>query len=49
VVKNRQKGDIVDRSLENRQHGNNPYFTRVSLPFSAGNTGATGGNILLLF
>ena len=35
--------------LENRQQGNKPYFTRVSLSFSAGNTAATGGNILLPF
>jgi hypothetical protein len=34
---------------ENRQHGNKPYFTGVSLLFSAGNTAATGGNMLLLF
>jgi hypothetical protein len=26
-----------------------PYFTRVSLSFSAGNTAATVGNMLLLF
>jgi hypothetical protein len=40
---------LIDRGLENRQHGNKPYFTRVSLPFSAGNTAATAGNMLLLF
>jgi hypothetical protein len=34
---------LVDRSPENRQHGNKPYFTGVSLPFSTGNTAATGG------
>jgi hypothetical protein len=34
---------------ENRQHGNKPDFTRVSLPFSAGNTAATAGNMLLVF
>jgi hypothetical protein len=39
----------TDRGPENRQHGNKPHFTRVSLPFSAGNTAATGGNILLVF
>jgi hypothetical protein len=39
----------IDRGPENRQHGNKPHFTRVSLPFSAGNTAATGGNILLVF
>jgi hypothetical protein len=38
---------LIDRGPENRQHGNKPYFTRVSLPFSAGNTAATGGNMLL--
>jgi hypothetical protein len=42
-----RKVKLTDRSPENRQHGNKPYFTRVSLPFSTGNTGATGGNILL--
>ena len=40
---------LIDRGPENRQHGNKPHFTRVSLPFSAGNTAATGGNMLLLF
>jgi hypothetical protein len=40
---------LIDRGPENRQHGNKPHFTRVSLPFSAGNTEATGGNMLLLF
>jgi hypothetical protein len=40
---------LIDRSLENRQHGNKPHFTRVSLSFSTGNTAATGGNILLVF
>jgi len=40
---------LADRSPENRQHGNKPYFTRVSLPFFTGNTGATGGNMLLVF
>ena len=39
----------IDRGSENRQHGNKPYFTRVSLSFSTGNTAATGGNRLLLF
>src|SRR5271157_1480594 len=40
---------LIDRGPENRQHGYKPYFTRVSLLFSAGNTAATGGNMLLLF
>jgi hypothetical protein len=40
-----EKGKIVDKGRENRQHGNKPYFTRVSLSFSAGNTAATGGNM----
>jgi hypothetical protein len=40
---------LIDRGPENRQHGNKPYFTRVSLPFSAGNAAATAGNMLLLF
>jgi hypothetical protein len=35
---------LIDRGPENRQHGNKPYFTGVSLPFSTGNTAATGGN-----
>jgi hypothetical protein len=39
---------LIDRGPENRQHGNKPYFTRVSLSFSTGNTAATGGNILLV-
>ena len=39
---------LIDRGLENRQHGNKPYFTRVSLSFSTGNTAATGGNMLLV-
>jgi hypothetical protein len=39
----------IDRGPENQQHGNKPHFTRVSLPFSAGNTAATGGNMLLVF
>ncbi len=38
---------LIDRGPENRQHGNKPYFTRVSLSFSAGNTAATVGNMLL--
>jgi hypothetical protein len=39
----------IDKGPENRQHGNKPHFTRVSLPCSAGNTAATGGNMLLVF
>jgi hypothetical protein len=40
---------LIDRGPENRQHGNKPYFTGVSLSFSAGNTAAAVGNILLVF
>jgi hypothetical protein len=49
AAKNGKKGKIADRGRENRQHGNKPYFTRVSLSCSAGNTAATGGNMLRLF
>ena len=42
-----KKARLIDRGPENRQHGNKPYFTRVSLSFSTGNTEATGGNMLL--
>jgi hypothetical protein len=41
------KRKIWKIGLKNRQHGNKPYFTGVSLSFSAGNTAATGGNMLL--
>jgi hypothetical protein len=43
-----RNGRLIDRGPENRQHGNKPCFTRVLLSFSAGNTAATGGNMLLL-